>query len=269
MERLRRLFDLFEQKTSLLHLLDVSQRAQGVQIYIGGESGLVAARRVQRRHRAVRARRPRDRHARRDRSDADGLRARDPDRRRHGQAPVQRADAAAERLSERMRDAHPNAALIERFYAALARRDAAAMVACYAPDATFSDPVFRPRRGAEVGAMWAMLCARGTRPRASTWRDVARRRRDAAARTGSRRYTFSATGRPVAQPHRLARSRSATAGSSATSTRFDLWRWSRRRSAPRARCSAGRRSCSSAIRAQAQRGFDAWTSASASAAPTR
>ncbi len=41
MERLRRLFELFEQKTSLLHLLDVSQRAQGVQIYIGGESGLV------------------------------------------------------------------------------------------------------------------------------------------------------------------------------------------------------------------------------------
>ena len=41
MERLRRLFDLFEQKTSILHLLDVSQRAQGVQIYIGGESGLV------------------------------------------------------------------------------------------------------------------------------------------------------------------------------------------------------------------------------------
>jgi heat-inducible transcriptional repressor len=40
MTRLRQLFDLFEQKTSLLHLLDVSQRAQGVQIYIGGESGL-------------------------------------------------------------------------------------------------------------------------------------------------------------------------------------------------------------------------------------
>ena len=41
MERLRRLFDMFDQKTSILHLLDVSQRAQGVQIYIGGESGLV------------------------------------------------------------------------------------------------------------------------------------------------------------------------------------------------------------------------------------
>jgi heat-inducible transcriptional repressor len=41
MERLKRLFDLFDQKTSLLHLLDVSQRAHGVQIYIGEESGLV------------------------------------------------------------------------------------------------------------------------------------------------------------------------------------------------------------------------------------
>lgn len=41
MERLRRLFDMFDQKTSILHLLDISQRAEGVQIYIGGESGLV------------------------------------------------------------------------------------------------------------------------------------------------------------------------------------------------------------------------------------
>jgi heat-inducible transcriptional repressor len=40
MERLRRLFDLFEQKTSILHLLDLSQGAQGVSIYIGSESGL-------------------------------------------------------------------------------------------------------------------------------------------------------------------------------------------------------------------------------------
>jgi len=41
MERLRRLFDLFDQKTSILHLLDLSQQAQGVSIYIGSESGLV------------------------------------------------------------------------------------------------------------------------------------------------------------------------------------------------------------------------------------
>jgi heat-inducible transcriptional repressor len=41
MDRLRRLFALFEQKTDLLHLLDVSSQAQGVQIYIGGDSRLV------------------------------------------------------------------------------------------------------------------------------------------------------------------------------------------------------------------------------------
>jgi heat-inducible transcriptional repressor len=41
MERLRRLFDVFDQKTALLQLLDISQRAHGVQIYIGGESGIV------------------------------------------------------------------------------------------------------------------------------------------------------------------------------------------------------------------------------------
>jgi heat-inducible transcriptional repressor len=41
MQRLRKLFDLFERKTGLLQLLDVSNRAHGVQIFIGGESGLV------------------------------------------------------------------------------------------------------------------------------------------------------------------------------------------------------------------------------------
>ncbi|MFP5413138.1 MAG: heat-inducible transcriptional repressor HrcA [Gammaproteobacteria bacterium] len=40
-DRMRRLFDLFEQKTGLVQLLDASSRAQGVQIFIGGESELV------------------------------------------------------------------------------------------------------------------------------------------------------------------------------------------------------------------------------------
>ena len=40
MKRLRELFDLFEQRSSLIRLLDVSNRAEGVQIYIGGESGI-------------------------------------------------------------------------------------------------------------------------------------------------------------------------------------------------------------------------------------
>jgi heat-inducible transcriptional repressor len=41
MARLRKLFDVFDQRTSLLQLLDVSSHAQGVQIFIGGESNLV------------------------------------------------------------------------------------------------------------------------------------------------------------------------------------------------------------------------------------
>ena len=40
-ERLRRLFDMFEHKTTLIQLLETSSRAEGVQIFIGGESKLV------------------------------------------------------------------------------------------------------------------------------------------------------------------------------------------------------------------------------------
>jgi heat-inducible transcriptional repressor len=41
MAQLRRLFALFEQKTGLMQLLDISTRAQGIQIYIGGDSQLL------------------------------------------------------------------------------------------------------------------------------------------------------------------------------------------------------------------------------------
>ena len=41
MSSLRKLFDMFEQKTNLMRLLDISGKATGVQIFIGGESQLV------------------------------------------------------------------------------------------------------------------------------------------------------------------------------------------------------------------------------------
>ena len=41
MSQLRRAFDLFEQKTQLMRLLDTSSKAEGVRIYIGGESHVV------------------------------------------------------------------------------------------------------------------------------------------------------------------------------------------------------------------------------------
>jgi heat-inducible transcriptional repressor len=42
MGRLRQLFELFEHKTTLLQILDLSLRGQGVQVFIGGESGVSA-----------------------------------------------------------------------------------------------------------------------------------------------------------------------------------------------------------------------------------
>ena len=42
MTRLRQLFELFDRKTSLVQILDLSLRGQGVQIFIGGESGVNA-----------------------------------------------------------------------------------------------------------------------------------------------------------------------------------------------------------------------------------
>jgi len=71
-----------------------------------------------------------------------------------------------------MSDRHPNAVLLDGFYAAFERRDGAAMAACYAPDAHFTDPVFSVR-GEQVGAMWSMLCERG-RDLQLEWRDIQR-----------------------------------------------------------------------------------------------
>ncbi len=40
MAQLRKLFNVFEQKTDLLHLLDASRHAQGLHIFVGSESGV-------------------------------------------------------------------------------------------------------------------------------------------------------------------------------------------------------------------------------------
>ncbi|MGB3543315.1 nuclear transport factor 2 family protein [Rubrivirga sp.] len=56
---------------------------------------------------------------------------------------------------------HPHADLVTRFYQAFTERDAGAMAACYHPKVHFQDPAF-DLEGARAGAMWHMLCARGT-----------------------------------------------------------------------------------------------------------
>jgi ketosteroid isomerase-like protein len=90
---------------------------------------------------------------------------------------------------------HPNAALIHRFYDSFAALDAAGMQACYHPEVVFSDPAFGELRGAEAGAMWAMLCARATDLQVSATDVEADDRRGRAH--WEARYTFGQTGRPV------------------------------------------------------------------------
>ena len=89
---------------------------------------------------------------------------------------------------------HPNAQLIERFYTAFARGDAAAMSACYAPDATFADPVFT-LKGAAIGQMWHML-AQGAREFSLEFRDISADDTSGRAHWEAR-YLFSGTGRKV------------------------------------------------------------------------
>lgn len=90
---------------------------------------------------------------------------------------------------------HPNAALIERFYASFAARDAAGMQACYHPEIVFSDPAFGELHEAQPGAMWAMLCERGKDLRVTASDIHADDERGRAH--WDARYTFSQTKRPV------------------------------------------------------------------------
>jgi uncharacterized protein len=88
-----------------------------------------------------------------------------------------------------------NAELIERFYTAFARRDGDAMAKLYAPDARFSDPVFRDLRGEEPGQMWRMLTERGEDLEVKLLGSFAEG--DTGAAHWRATYTFTQTGRPV------------------------------------------------------------------------
>ena len=91
--------------------------------------------------------------------------------------------------------AERNEDTIRRLYDGLNRHDGDAMAACYAPDATFADPVFPDLRGEQPGDMWRMLTSRAT----DLTVELPEAKADAQA--GSARwiatYTFGATGRRV------------------------------------------------------------------------
>lgn len=118
---------------------------------------------------------------------------------------------------------HPNAALIERFYVAFARRDWAAMAACYHPQVHFSDEVF-DLHGADAGLMWRMLCTSGRDLQIEASAMAADDARGEAH--WDARYTFGATGRKVL--NRIdARFEFRDGLIVRHVDRFDFWRWSR------------------------------------------
>ena len=149
---------------------------------------------------------------------------------------------------------HPNARLIESFYQAFARRDGRAMAACYGANATFADPVF-DLRGAEIGAMWTMLCERGADLRVDA-RDVAADDHVGRAHWEAR-YTFSASGRPV---HNEIDAAFTFSDGMIASHRdvFDLWRWSRMALGKKGILLGWTPLVRKAIRKQARRSLDAW-----------
>jgi ketosteroid isomerase-like protein len=118
--------------------------------------------------------------------------------------------------------ARANAALIERFYSAFARRDVETMLSCYGPDVVFRDPVFGALSGREVRAMWRMLNARAA-DLAIEFGKIAATERHGSAHWEAR-YTYTATGRPV--HNRIDASFEFRNGSIARHVdRFSLWRW--------------------------------------------
>jgi ketosteroid isomerase-like protein len=120
-------------------------------------------------------------------------------------------------------------AVIDRFYAAFAARDGATMAACYAPDATFTDPAFGTLDAAQAGAMWRMLTGRAE----DLTIEVPERSAEGGRGTARwiARYTFTQTGRPVVNDVR-ARFRFSDGLIAEHVDEFSFWRWSRQALGP-------------------------------------
>ncbi len=85
--------------------------------------------------------------------------------------------------------------IIEKFYTAFAKKDAAAMASCYADDIEFEDPAFGKLKGSEAVAMWTMLVAR-SKDLQITFSDISANSGKGHARWIAT-YTFSKTGRKI------------------------------------------------------------------------
>jgi ketosteroid isomerase-like protein len=157
-----------------------------------------------------------------------------------------------------MAPSHQNETLIERFYSAFNERDGAAMAACYAPDATFSDPVFPDLRGSDPGNMWRMLTSRGTDLRIELLEHEADDERGSAHWTAH--YTFAQTGRPVVNDVRASlRFRGGLIAEHRDE--FDFHRWARQALGPSGLLLGWTPLVRNAVRRRAQAGLEEFRAA--------
>jgi len=148
---------------------------------------------------------------------------------------------------------HQHAIVIEQFYQAFQRHDPEAMVACYHPAVTFSDPVFQTLQGDRAKAMWRMLVGRGTDLQL-IYRDIeADDQRGKAYWEAT--YTFSQTGRRVKNlvhaDFQFQDGRIKTHHDT-----FDLWRWAGMALGPQGSLLGWTPFMQNAIRRQAAKGLD-------------
>ena len=148
---------------------------------------------------------------------------------------------------------HPNAQLIDTFYAAFAKRDAETMAACYHPDIWFSDPVFLDLRGPRAGNMWRMLCQRAT-TLAIEYSGISADDTTGKAHWEAR-YDFTATGRKV---HNIIDARFEFKDGKIVrhADTFDLWRWAGMALGPKGTFLGWLPPVQGAIRKQAIKGLD-------------
>ena len=153
---------------------------------------------------------------------------------------------------------HPNEALLEAFYQGFGARDAEAMAAAYAPDATFSDPVFQGLKGAQVPAMWRMLAGRA-RDLTVTYHGV---KADDTRGQADWEATYS-YGPARRRVHNVIHSafRFEDGKIVAQRDRFNLWRWSRMALGTRGALLGWLPPVRSAIRREARKALDAYMQA--------
>jgi ketosteroid isomerase-like protein len=151
-----------------------------------------------------------------------------------------------------------NAALIERFYSAFARRDVQTMLGCYRADVAFRDPVFGDLAGPEVRAMWRMLNARAADLVIEFGQVTANEHAGSAHWEAG--YTYSATGRPVL--NRIDAAFEFRDNLIARHVdRFSLWRWAAMALGAKGALLGWLPPVRSAIRARAAKGLAAYMAA--------